>query len=1041
MNNAFPTSLEEKRVSTLRLYDILDTLPEEDFDNITRLASEICQTPIALISLVDDHRQWFKSRVGLESSETPKEISFCAHAIRYDDVFEVNNAAEDARFCNNPLVTEDPHIRFYAGAPLITNDGFRLGTLCVINSQPATISLAQKNSLKILARSVMSLLELRRQKKEAELFRLGLNEVSAVCVYNSDLLFESVNDKFCQMADMSATELIGKSIREVTIANLTREEEENALNTIKSGQIFRATVQDQNKNGNVTWSHLALIPFTSGNGKLVKVLSVRNDVTNEVTLLQRLQEAEEIAETGNWEYNLVTGTRYWSKGLLALMGYPIDADIVSLPSIQDMAVEEDREHLTNALTAAFNGQEVPPLTIQVSCTDGSNKVLQIHIKVRATQPGKVTAIYGTVQNITEKEKQERLLAESEAKYRALVEESAQMTYTTDADGAYTYASAHLKKTIEYEDGDILGKKFAFIYNDDWRKKVIAFYVQQREQQIPETRFCFPIITKGGKKMWVEQTAQLMCDEQGVVGFRCILHDITERIATEEKMAEAVRLADEARQTQQNFLSRMSHEIRTPMNGVMGMLNLLNDTPLTEKQRIYTENIKESAHNMLRIINDILDVSKIEAGKVVFEETETEVMQIVNNVIMTLKPTADDKGILIASHIDPRIPKQMLADPVRLNQILLNLAGNAIKFTERGSVIISVAPLSLEPGSVTLEFKIADTGIGIAANKIGSIFESFMQAESDTTRKYGGTGLGLTIARQLVEQQGGTINVASEQGRGTTFTFTFHFKTVPVAIPEPAIPAGKNPKIQSLKGYEILLVEDNLMNQRVATYTLENWEARITIADRGQKAIDLLKDNRYNLILMDLQMPEMSGIQATEIIRQQLQNNTPIIAMTASAMSNERDRCLAAGMNDYISKPFAPEELNRKIVKHCPKSHIKQEAASIINLQYMKELTNNDTSFMKNILNIYIERTPELVAEIKNSIATEQYSLLHGNIHNLKNSVGILGATGVYEVLQLAELDTIGHPPSETTVEILHKTIDTIILQSVAEAKSLVETLK
>jgi CheY-like chemotaxis protein len=238
------------------------------------------------------------------------------------------------------------------------------------------------------------------------------------------------------------------------------------------------------------------------------------------------------------------------------------------------------------------------------------------------------------------------------------------------------------------------------------------------------------------------------------------------------------------------------------------------------------------------------------------------------------------------------------------------------------------------------------------------------------------------------------------------------------------------------------VEDNLMNQRVATYTLENWEAHITIADRGQKAIDLLKKNEYDVILMDLQMPEMSGIQATEIIRQQLQNTTPIIAMTASAMSTERERCLTAGMNDYISKPFAPEELNRKIVQHSRKKEAPQQLPiNVINLQYMKELTNNDAYFMKDILKIYIERTPELVAEIKNHIATQQHSLLHGYIHNLKNSAGILGATSLYELLQLAELDVIGHPPSETTIEMLLKTLDTTILQSIAEARKIVETLQ
>jgi PAS domain S-box-containing protein len=1034
--SAFPSEYEEKRVSTLRLYDILDTLPEEDFDNITRLASEICQTPIALISLVDDHRQWFKSRVGLECPETPKEISFCAHAIQQDDIFEVVNATEDNRFRTSPLVTSNPHIRFYAGAPLVTNDGYRLGTLCVINTEPTSISLSQKNSLKILARSVMSLLELRREKKEAELFRLGLDEVSAVSVYNSSLVFEYVNEKFCELAAMSAGELIGKSIREVALATLSPAEKEEAINTIKNGNTFRATVRNQNQNGQISWSHLALIPFTSGNGNLVKVLSVRNDVTNEVTLLERLQEAEGIAETGNWEYNLITGKRFWSKGLLKILGYDEHADLATLPSIQDMTSGDDKEKLTNAIAETKRGNQVSELDITITAPNGNEMVLQINTKARLNIAGEVTAIYGTVQNITHKKTQEKLLAESEAKYRALVEESAQMTYTTDATGVYTYASAHLKKTIGYDDCDILGKKFAFIYDDDWRKKVIGFYVDQLEKEISETRFSFPIITHERQKMWVEQTAQLIYDEQGIAGFRCVLHDITERVATEEKMAEAVRLADEARQMQQNFLSRMSHEVRTPMNGVIGMLNLLEETVLTEKQRIYISSIRESANNTLRIINDILDVSKIEAGKLIFEDTEIDVAQIVGNVVMTLKPAADEKRILIASHVDPAIPKQMLADPVRLNQVLLNLAGNAIKFTERGSVVISVSPKDVNKHRITLEFKVADTGIGIASDKIKKVFESFTQAEVDTTRKYGGTGLGLTIAKQIVEQQEGAIEIESEYGKGTTFTFTFHFK--PCHEPEIAKNVPES-KIQSLKGYNILLVEDNPMNQRVASFTLENWDADVTIADRGWKAIELLKKNKYDVILMDIQMPEMNGIQTTEIIRNELGDNTPIIAMTASAMSVERDRCLAAGMNSYVSKPFSPEDLNNKIVRNAskPASIIH---SGIIDIQHMKDLANSDNKFVKEILGLYVLRAPEMAAKIEKYITDKDYELLCAEVHNLKNSVSILGAKGLYELLQNAEIDTYKKEPGANTVSNLMKAIHCDVIPSINEAKKIIDAL-
>jgi len=1035
MNELKTPPNEEKRIEALRLYDILDTMPEVEFDDITRLASEICQTPIALISLVDEDRQWFKSRIGLEPSETPRDFSFCAHAIHDDAIFEINNALSDERFVNNPLVTGSPGIRFYAGAPLISKEGHRIGTLCVINSVPYSINENQKNSLRILARSVMSLLELRKEKKEADLFRKALDEVSIVSVFNANLDYEYVNDKFCDLAAMSHDEIVGKNVTEIQLADVSDNEEQQILATVRAGNIYSGTVRNLNRKGEVTWTRIILVPFMNKDAQLVKVLSLRNDITNEVMMLERMEEAENIARLGNWELDFISGKRYWSKGIYRIMDFDAEVAPPQSLSLLDMVAPEDKERLNKDLNNTIAGNDPKSISeFRVVSQKGIWKDVIVNTKKRLNSKDKLVAIYGTVQDITEKKTYERQLEESEIKYRTLVENSAQMTFTTDVEGAYTYASPHLKATIGFDDDEIIGKKFAFIHDEDWRKKTIQFYVNQLTEGIDETKFTFPINTRSGDKLWVEQTATLIRENGKITGFRCILHNITDQVRSAEAIEEAMRLATEAKEMQQNFLGRMSHEIRTPMNGVVGMVNLLGETKLDERQRIYTDSIKESAQNMLRIINDILDITKIESGKLVFEETELDVAQVVSNVIFTLKPAADSKNILIASQIDNRVPQKLKADPVRLNQVLLNLAGNAIKFTEKGSVIITVVPKVTNNSGIILEFKVVDTGIGIKKEKLATIFESFTQAEIDTTRKYGGTGLGLTIARQIVEQQLGEISVSSELGVGTTFTFTFHFK---LAETDPVTNARTDQKqdLHLFSGCEILLVEDNVMNQRVAKFTLENWGVNVTIVDRGQIAIDALKTKKYDLILMDLQMPGMNGIQATIKIRQELLNDTPIIAMTASAMNSEREKCLEAGMNDYISKPFEPVELNRKIHSFVSKNSTgKKGAPRVIDMAYVNQLTNDDLQFTKDIFEIYLDRTPDSLKEIETHLADNNHILLHAEIHNLKNSVGILGARELYDLLAAAESNTLNGAPSLAIVRLLQTTIKDLVLETLEEVR-------
>ena len=852
---------EKQRLDALKLYDILDTMPEQELDDIARLASEICHTPIALISFVDEHRQWFKSRIGLNVEETHRDFSFCAHAIHDDIIFEVSDPLGDPRFASNPLVTGYPCIRYYAGAPLVNKDGLRLGTLCVIDTAPHELAEGQKRSLQILSRSVMSLLEMRLQTKEADFFRKALDEIAAVSVTNKTYHYEYVNDKFCALMELPASDIISKNGSELILADLSDQQRDDIIDSMNKREIYRGRVKNQNKKGEVSWSHVAIIPYMNHENEIIKYFTIRIDVTDKMQMVERFEEAEKLANIGSWELNVLTGSKYWSKGLYAIVGFAEDEIPSQAPSLADFMLPEDRAKAEASIAKILNGEEGDDINIvRIFNRQGDLKICSITRNTVRNTKGKTVLLNGTVQ------------------------------------------------------------------------------------------------------------------------------DVTERVEIEEQMRKAAEVATEAREMQKNFLSRMSHEIRTPMNGVAGMTNLLRNTQLNDKQKIYVDGIRDSATSMLRIINDILDISKIEAGKIVFEATRFDLRRLVDNVIFTIKPGADDKGIIVASHIDRKIPATLIADPVRLNQILLNLAGNGLKFTDRGSVIITAGLLATNGPEVILEFKVTDTGIGIPGDKLGKIFERFTQAEDHTTRKYGGTGLGLAIARELIEQQGGAMAVESEYGKGTTFSFVYNCRL----DSHNAAQELTDPKISDLPhltGVHVLLVEDNDINQMVAQHTLEHWGARITLAERGWQALELLRSHDFDLVLMDIQMPEMNGIETTRRIRSELGLNIPIIAMTASAMNGERDNCIAAGMNDYFSKPFEPEELNRIIHKHLAARN--QGTYQLLDMITLLEVVNNDKSAANRILTMFANTVPALIRSINSHKERVLIKELSTDIHSVKNNIGVL----------------------------------------------------
>ncbi len=610
-------------------------------------------------------------------------------------------------------------------------------------------------------------------------------------------------------------------------------------------------------------------------------------------------------------------------------------------------------------------------------------------------------------DITDRKKVERALIRSEEKYRSIIENLELGLLEVDPTGIIVKAYPKFCVLSGYTPEELVGRNPMTFLVDEQGKEVIEAESKKRKKGKASV-YEVELIRKDGAKVWVIISGAPFYNERNEVAGTVGIHlDISDRKKMEEELLLAKEIAENSLRSKDQFVANISHEIRTPLNAIIGMNHLLNDTGLTEKQHNYAEAIETSSQNLLTIVNDLLDFSKIESGKMELEIISENLHSVICKTVELWNLKIEEKGLYFEQNIHPDINRFYNIDPTRLSGILSNLLHNALKFTSHGKLSIEIKLLERNTNSDRIRFAIKDTGIGIPNDKLATIFESFVQAENNTTRNFGGTGLGLSIAKDLVELMNSQLTVSSEVGQGSCFQFILQL----AHAEEPVAESTSHFDLSQFKDKRVLLVEDNEINRFMAQTILENWKLEVTCAENGAIAVEKLTHQPFDVVLMDMQMPVLDGLQATWMIRNKLKSDTPIIALTANAVKGELEKCFEVGMNDFLSKPYTQEALQAALIRSLrlqppsiqPTIAEKTPIASDwIDLSLLVQNTNNNAQFMRKMIHLMISETEKRLEEIPRLLQLKDQESIRKIAHSMKPSIDHVAHVNVRELVRKVE---------------------------------------
>lgn len=782
------------------------------------------------------------------------------------------------------------------------------------------------------------------------------------------------------------------------------------------------------KNGEVAWIGQT-VRLIESEGNVMELVAVARDITEQVATEDALRTTQTRLST--LITNLQKGVLVEDENRRIILVNQLFCDLFAIPAKAETLIGIDCSQSAEQSKHLFNNPEEfvkrinDLLARQEIMINEELHMVDGRILERDYIPifleGHYRGHLWKYADVTEQYLARERIRKSEEKYRGIMNNMELGLIEVDREDRICRAYDRFCEMMDYTEEELIGQiasdlflppEFRGVFNEQ----------QSIRTEGRATSYEIQMIKKDGSRIWVIVSGAPIMDEHGeIVGSMGIHYDISARKLLEQELALAKEVAEEARQAEKQFLANMSHEIRTPLNAIIGMTHLLFDTRPNKQQYEYLDILKSSADFLHSLISDLLDMAKIEAGRIEVQSHPFDLVGLLRTTQRVFQIKLENRPIELDLMIDGRIAGNYLGDDVMLNQILLNIIGNAEKFTEEGTIEITVKLKKEDNDTVWIEFKIADTGIGIAKEKLELIFQKFKQVNPQG-HKHKGTGLGLAITKQLVELQGGTLTVKSEENEGTTFTFTIPFQKSDAEIVKNdyAIEEGNS----NLEKCNLLVVEDNIMNQRYISGLLNKWNIPFTIAIDGRKAVEQAHKQHFDIILMDIQMPNMDGYEATLTIRNtnNLNQKTPIVALTASAMIDQKNKTKSVGMDDFITKPFTPTQLLSVIKRFLKTESINAapildaapaKSVSMLNYHRLKELYGDDNEYIVDMMETFLTDALPDFADFQGLINARDWIALSKLAHRLKPTLGMVGLTDLEEKMSQLETQSRNNPQVES----------------------------
>ncbi|RDI10358.1 PAS domain S-box-containing protein [Flavobacterium sp. AG291] len=898
----------------------------------------------------------------------------------------------------------------------------------------------KQNDLLFISRYISDEI-LKRKETEKKLFetaeflRVLLDNIQSGILFidNTDTILY-VNQHLCDIRNIHASplDMMGKKpdyyLNDVTALFKDPDAYKNRIvEIIKNKDIVTGEILETIDGRFIERDYIPIIVEDQFIGHLWKSTDVTQKIISK-NLLQQSEERNRIIMNSSLNAIITIDIKgkitFWNNQAEVIFGWKRD-EVLGKTLNDTIIPNRHKQQHFDGLKHYLETGEGPVLNkqIELPAINKNNIEFPVEISIIPLEQDGEVFFCSFIQDISERKKGEAKLRLQEEKYRNIIANINLGLIEVNTEEVIQFANQSFAEMSGFEVDELIGLSAldTFVFGENI--EVMKDKNRLRKNGISDV-YQIPVRNKRGELRWWAVGGAPNYDDKGnLVGSIGIHLDITEQKQMELELESEKIKAQEASKAKEAFLANMSHEIRTPLNAIIGFLRELERQGLSETQKKYVNNSAIASKHLLSIINNILDISKIEAGEMSLEDEDFIFSDAISNVITVMQPIATEKGLKLYSDIAENTGNVFKGDILRLEQILFNLIGNSLKFTTEGFISLNCKVLKDNNNFQEVCISVTDTGIGMEQSFANTIFNKFSQEDKSTTRKFGGTGLGMAITRELVQLMKGHITIESKKNVGTTINIILQLeKGVLKNVKKPQSEINHD-----IAGTNILLVEDNQMNRMVVNYTLNYFNCKVTEATNGLEALDILKKDKFDVILMDVQMPEMGGIEATKIIREGLKIDTPIIALTANAFKSEIDKCKEAGMNDYVTKPFEESVLIETLARYTinkdvlPESIIeRRDIAKLYDLKILNNMSKGNNEFVQKMISIFISQTEDVIDRVDKALVDEDFPLVSQLIHKIKPSIESMGILSIMEdVKRLEKIAKESSDRNQITILFIH----------------------